>query len=100
LVESVLWFTALYIVFFFNTPSPSDIYTLSLHDALPIFLNCRLQTSTRLNECFRLRHYLRTKLLYVYEESTTYVRTFENCRTKIVGCVVDVGVVERSWYVS
>src|SRR5205807_1916875 len=25
--------------FFFNDPPPTDIYTLSLHDALPIFLN-------------------------------------------------------------
>src|SRR5206468_12066875 len=25
-----------YMFFFFNDPSPSDIYTLSLHDALPI----------------------------------------------------------------
>src|SRR5205814_9742134 len=25
------------IIFFFTAPSPSDIYTLSLHDALPIF---------------------------------------------------------------
>src|SRR5437868_7343880 len=24
--------------FFFNAPAPSEIYTLSLHDALPIFL--------------------------------------------------------------
>src|SRR5438093_12440737 len=24
------------VVFFFNTPSPTEIYTLSLHDALPI----------------------------------------------------------------
>src|SRR5690606_41473460 len=27
-----------YITFFFSDPPPSDIYTLSLHDALPIFL--------------------------------------------------------------
>src|SRR5207249_11555377 len=30
----------LYSFFFFNAPSPSEIYTLSLHDALPI---CRQQ---------------------------------------------------------
>src|SRR5262245_65680842 len=27
----------LYHIFFFNAPSPPQIYTLSLHDALPIF---------------------------------------------------------------
>src|SRR5436189_4138935 len=26
-----------YIFFFFNDPAPTEIYTLSLHDALPIF---------------------------------------------------------------
>src|SRR5436190_11261235 len=26
-----------YLLFFFNAPPPTDIYTLSLHDALPIF---------------------------------------------------------------
>src|SRR5207253_10869924 len=29
--------SALLYSFFFNAPAPSDIYTLSLHDALPIF---------------------------------------------------------------
>src|SRR5207302_11406463 len=28
----------LYYLFFFNTTSPTEIYTLSLHDALPIYL--------------------------------------------------------------
>src|SRR5205814_9183472 len=27
----------LYVLFYFNAPSPSQIYTLSLHDALPIY---------------------------------------------------------------
>src|SRR5438093_11481603 len=26
--------------FFFNDPAPTEIYTLSLHDALPIYLRC------------------------------------------------------------
>src|SRR5437773_10655944 len=28
--------------FFFNPPAPTEIYTLSLHDALPIFSNLKL----------------------------------------------------------
>src|SRR5438034_1556908 len=28
-------------IFFFNAPPPTDIYTLSLHDALPIYLALR-----------------------------------------------------------
>src|SRR5438552_5711685 len=30
--------------FYFNAPAPTDIYTLSLHDALPISRACRSQT--------------------------------------------------------
>src|SRR5438270_10267599 len=32
---------SLYISFFFNAPAPTEIYTLSLHDALPISDACR-----------------------------------------------------------
>src|SRR5438876_9549523 len=28
--------------FFFNDPAPTEIYTLSLHDALPIWLECKV----------------------------------------------------------
>src|SRR5207248_6947169 len=35
-----------YCVFFFNDPAPSEIYTLSLHDALPIFASVLQQTQT------------------------------------------------------
>src|SRR5947209_11318106 len=41
---------ALFFFFFFNDPAPTDIYTLSLHDALPIFailsLTVRYQYAT------------------------------------------------------
>src|SRR5690606_41842456 len=42
------------VIFFFNTPSTTDIYTLSLHDALPIYavfktLDNELQLKVRLN---------------------------------------------------
>src|ERR1051326_1463407 len=36
-----------YAVFFFNDPAPTEIYTLSLHDALPIWLGRRAQTDPR-----------------------------------------------------
>src|SRR5437870_13565374 len=32
----VLLFLLLFLLFFFNDPPPTEIYTLSLHDALPI----------------------------------------------------------------
>src|SRR5687768_17695969 len=34
--------------FFFNDPSPSQIYTLSLHDALPIFAPAHIAAAFRL----------------------------------------------------
>src|SRR6266705_6582928 len=33
--------------FFINDPAPTDIYTLSLHDALPIYLNQRFAEGFR-----------------------------------------------------
>src|SRR5437773_5368381 len=33
--------------FFFNNPAPTEIYTLSLHDALPIWPSVRRATSSR-----------------------------------------------------
>src|ERR1039457_3585226 len=36
------------LAFFFNDPAPPEIYTLSLHDALPICLALGLTTSVRL----------------------------------------------------
>src|SRR5207249_10133974 len=40
----------LFSIFFYNNPAPSQIYTLSLHDALPIYeiLNLRLYQLTGL----------------------------------------------------
>src|SRR5207248_11765509 len=35
--------TAVALLFVFNVPAPTAIYTLSLHDALPIFLAPRLE---------------------------------------------------------
>src|SRR5207237_10709528 len=30
-------YTSFFLFFFFNAPAPTEIYTLSLHDALPIY---------------------------------------------------------------
>src|SRR5438445_6859839 len=38
----------LYRYFFFNDPAPTEIYTLSLHDALPISRSRRKATSNKL----------------------------------------------------
>src|SRR5690554_6639589 len=35
--STLLFFILLFFFFFFNDPAPTEIYTLSLHDALPIF---------------------------------------------------------------
>src|SRR2546423_10097338 len=40
--------------FFFNDPATTEIYTLSLHDALPIFLGSRLDGLSRLGKLGRL----------------------------------------------
>src|SRR5256885_17230465 len=34
-----IWISPSYIFFFFNDTATTEIYTLSLHDALPIYLN-------------------------------------------------------------
>src|SRR5438876_7904193 len=42
LVITFLFFTySLFLFFFFNDTAPTEIYTLSLHDALPIFISKR-----------------------------------------------------------
>src|SRR3990167_6855089 len=38
----------LFPLFFFNDPATTEIYTLSLHDALPIWANARAQPGQRL----------------------------------------------------
>src|SRR3712207_8761203 len=39
---------SVYYFFFFNDTATTEIYTLSLHDALPIFANCATRTPGRL----------------------------------------------------
>src|SRR5205823_14704680 len=38
-LPSSVYSPTMYILFFFNTTPPTEIYTLSLHDALPISIN-------------------------------------------------------------
>src|SRR5437870_10705356 len=40
--------------FFFNHTAPTEIYTLSLHDALPIFLLCEVRHQRRLESLERI----------------------------------------------
>src|SRR5437870_9525699 len=40
--------------FFFNHTAPTEIYTLSLHDALPIFLLCEVRQQRRLESLERI----------------------------------------------
>src|SRR5262245_39358294 len=44
-----------YDVFFFHDPAPTEIYTLSLHDALPIWLRT---TRASARTFFTFRHYI------------------------------------------
>src|SRR5205809_5288889 len=40
-----MYTTSLSSIFFFNDPAPTEIYTLSLHDALPIYCSPALGTA-------------------------------------------------------
>src|SRR5690242_21596974 len=53
---SIAGISFVFLVFFFNDTATTEIYTLSLHDALPIFLPTSLDTSsmvTFFKPCFR-----------------------------------------------
>src|SRR5436305_14126940 len=56
--------TIAYYSFFFTVTTTTDIYTLSLHDALPIFAN-PLSRSSR--TCFPSRRYSRRAWLQCYD---------------------------------
>src|SRR2546426_4873531 len=58
----VFTFVAILFFFFFNDTATTEIYTLSLHDALPIFSKKR----TRLSPCLRiLRSFQNSEMLRV-----------------------------------
>src|SRR5207302_10710370 len=57
-----------FLFFFFTDPAPSEIYTLSLHDALPIYQLARVRSGCAL---FLIRHTVQRPLLGVVIEITT-----------------------------
>src|SRR5258708_37343551 len=55
---TMLMFLPFYSFFFFNDTATTEIYTLSLHDALPISsLRGHVHCSTRRSECFAFSYY-------------------------------------------
>src|SRR4029450_14158705 len=65
--------------FFFNDPAPTEIYTLSLHDALPIFSCVRPQIARFAPSAAKLRA---TPRLMRSEEHTSELQSLTNlvCR--------------------
>ena len=51
------------LIFFFNDTATTEIYTLSLHDALPIFIRTKLMQDTLVYPiCFLYRQYIELRL--------------------------------------
>src|SRR5205807_8934474 len=50
---SLLLFYLFFFFFSFNAPSPTEIYTLSLHDALPIYAALLLAGADRAADCLQ-----------------------------------------------
>src|SRR5438046_8421366 len=48
-----VFFLLLFFFFFFNDPATTEIYTLSLHDALPIFSLGTMEEMQKATEVFR-----------------------------------------------
>src|SRR5690606_41967678 len=70
------------VVFFFNDPAPTEIYTLSLHDALPIY-PCGVSLDPRPDErADAIEVYLRQPGRGRSEEHTSELQSRENlvCR--------------------
>src|SRR5690554_7732109 len=69
--------------FFFTAPSPSEIYTLSLHDALPIFpgLGCQ-RIVVLLQRIFDAREFLAGLLVLGFHEDRLEYNSFENSDRK------------------
>ena len=51
-IASYFFFFLFFIFFFFNDTSTTEIYTLSLHDALPIFHGSENQSSLQIIETY------------------------------------------------
>src|SRR6266704_5226321 len=70
-----------FILFFFNDPAPTEIYTLSLHDALPIGTATRYMLNHAHREAEQLGHYrvdpLHMLLALLYKDSTPTAESLE-----------------------
>src|SRR5205814_9864549 len=84
-----------FLLFLFNTPATTEIYTLSLHDALPILITAKLLTSSPSIPVDHLLAYLeylsvtvqrydciRNKWIYRSEEHTSELQSLRHlvCR--------------------
>src|SRR5437867_6863846 len=58
------------ILFFFNTTATTDIYTLSLHDALPIYLTTTLELNDVPRDSLTLKAYAPRGVLRIDRKST------------------------------
>src|SRR2546430_4254419 len=58
-------FCFLLIIFFFNDTATTEIYTLSLHDALPIYSNCRPATGFLCHPGVDLQRCVATELFVI-----------------------------------
>src|SRR5256885_9721205 len=60
-------YTKLYLLFFFNDTATTEIYTLSLHDALPICVRERLQMPRALSQKIALPGNLQPQSCHIIE---------------------------------
>src|SRR2546428_1564389 len=67
--------TSLFFFFFFNDTATTEIYTLSLHDALPISLSVPGSLYPGLSLGFLLKDYLRSVILMRSEEHTSELQS-------------------------
>src|SRR5205807_10515982 len=63
---TLFYLLSLFFFFFFNDTSTTEIYTLSLHDALPIF-------ETKIHETFRLQYLKDVVFARVFDDPTSSI---------------------------
>src|SRR5260221_3161661 len=67
-----------FLFFFFNDTATTEIYTLSLHDALPIFTSTKWSRRPQRMACIRSRLYLTTGHCPVVKYSRDLMRSEEH----------------------
>src|SRR5436190_7843936 len=85
---TILTFILLFFFFFFNDTATTEIYTLSLHDALPICLQTH-----NVNRCGRSRHLAR-KLSLRRKRSSPNV--FEMAATETITSIILIKLIRVS----